>query len=102
VSYLMIDVRCKQCDRVDEVLIHRDEVGPWECPDCKTFTCERQLSAPAIRTSDSVSFRDGYKRPGWDRLKREAALDTEIARASTPSERKDLERERQKLTTSKD
>lgn len=99
-SYIVIDVKCKQCGRVDETLIHRDEVGPWECPDCKTYTCERQLSAPAIRTSDSVSFRDGYKRPGWDRLKAEAAMDVAIAGAGSPSERKDLERERAKLSKS--
>ena len=97
-GYLSIDVKCKQCGLVEEILIDRQEVGPWECPECKTFTCERQLSAPAIRTSDSKSFRDGYKRPGWDKLKAEASLDVAIAGASNPSERKDLERERAKLT----
>lgn len=101
-AYLVIDVKCSQCGKVSELLIDREEVGPWECPDCKTFTCERQLSAPAIRTSDSKSFRDGYKRPGWDKLKAEAALDVAIAGASTPSERKDLQRERAKLIKPKD
>lgn len=96
-SYISIDVKCKQCGLVEELLIDREEVGPWECPDCKTFTCERQLSAPAIRTSDSKSFRDGYKRPGWDKLKTEAALDVAIAGASSPSERKEMEREKAKL-----
>lgn len=96
-SYLVIDVKCSQCGTVHESLIHKDEVGPWECPDCKTYTCERQLSAPAIRTSDSRTFRDGYKRPGWSRLKDEAALDLAIHQAETPEKRKEMQRERAKL-----
>lgn len=96
-SYLMIDVRCSQCGRLDELLIHRDEVGPWECPSCGTHTQERQLSAPAIRTSDSRTFRDGYKRPGWSSLRDEAALDLAIHQAETPEKRKEMQRERAKL-----
>lgn len=96
-SYLVIDVRCSQCGRSDELLIHREEVGPWECPTCETRTQQRQLSAPAIRTSDSRTFRDGYKRPGWSRLRDEAALDLAIHQAETPEKRKEIQRERAKL-----
>lgn len=77
------DFVCKECgtDSVHNVKYEkRDETQP--CSECGGESVRVYLNMPGIRTEKlSASFVDGQKRPGFDRLRRHAALDLAEAEA---------------------
>ena len=53
------DYKCSKCGKTFEFLQQMNEEPKKECPDCKSETLEKQLSAPSFRINGS-SYKNGY------------------------------------------
>jgi hypothetical protein len=68
---------CSRCSHQDTYLAHKEETrDKWVCSSGSACsgTMEEVFACPAILTSESASFLDGTKRPGFQSL-RDAALE---------------------------
>lgn len=98
--------QCAACEAVTETeqSIHAPEVLPPEhsCPACQESAYLRIYEAPEGRTRQSASFLDGHRQDkGWAEMKRAAKLEVERARSNNEEDRKELQKDINKMRTIK-
>jgi DNA-directed RNA polymerase subunit L len=84
--FKFVDLSCSTCgmDSEDVAVSDTSYDVPHECPHCKASTATRRPTVPNINGKESV--RDGYKRAGFEDLKKN--LDLQIASYKLPPEQR--------------
>lgn len=57
----LVDVECRQCGQVSEVLVRRDE--NLVCPECQSSHVERRIGIPSIGKGSSLPVTTGRCAP---------------------------------------
>lgn len=100
-GWLSVDLVCDGCGHRWDSLIDREDArdrSDYECPSCAAAAGYRTVSAPALMQR---SFPDGTKRPGFDKLRRENTLQTELSETRKDSDKQQIHRELSKLASTK-
>lgn len=98
--FFSIDLRCRNCDQVWDSLIPKEEKErtDWPCPACGATAGFRIPSAP---NNTKRTFIDGTKRPGFQKLREQDAIERAMEQTRAPEDKFKLAQERDRVYSKK-
>lgn len=98
--FFAIDLRCRECDEVWDSLVPKEEAErtDWPCPACQKAAGFRIPSAP---NRTKRTFIDGTKRPGFQKLREQDAIERAMEQTQKPADKFKLVQERERIYQTK-